>query len=128
MVDPFEFATEAELKAIDAEVKKEVNAAVDAAKAAPIPPMSDLYTDIYTDQSPQFFMRGCDLSVSSGTYGTTRSDRSLVRDGRRLGRHAPAPARTRCERVCLGWCRLMIYLEAVLCVPSLCTASTSTPV
>ena len=67
-----EFATEADIKAIDADVKKEVNAAVEAAKAAPIPPMSDLYTDIYTDQSPAFFMRGCDMSVSSGTYGTTK--------------------------------------------------------
>ena len=67
-----EFATEAEIKAVDAEVKKEVNAAVEAAKAAPLPPMSDLYTDIYTDQSPQFFMRGCDMTVSSGTYGTTK--------------------------------------------------------
>jgi pyruvate dehydrogenase E1 component alpha subunit len=67
-----EMATEAELKAIDAAVKKEVDAAVEAAKAAALPPMSDLYTDIYTDQSAEFFMRGCDLSVSHGVYGTTK--------------------------------------------------------
>ena len=40
--------------------------------AAVVPPMTDLYTDIYTDQSPNFFMRGCDITVSSGVYGTTK--------------------------------------------------------
>jgi len=65
-----EFATEPEIKTIDAAVKKEVEAAVAAAKAAPEPAMSALYEDIYTDQSKDFFMRGCDMSASHGVYGS----------------------------------------------------------
>jgi hypothetical protein len=30
------------------------------------------YEDIYTAQSKEFFMRGCDMTVSHGTYGTTK--------------------------------------------------------
>jgi pyruvate dehydrogenase E1 component alpha subunit len=64
-----EFATEQEIKTIDMAVKKEVEAAVAAAKAAPEPPMTALYEDIYTDQSKDFFMRGCDMGASNGVYG-----------------------------------------------------------
>merc|ERR1719276_370861 len=67
-----EFATEQEIKTIDMAVKKEVEAAVAAAKAAPEPPMTSLYEDIYTDQSKDFFMRGCDMSASNGVYGVSK--------------------------------------------------------
>jgi len=46
--------------------------AVEAAKAAPEPDPAEMYTDIYTDQSKDFFMRGADFSVSHGVYGTTK--------------------------------------------------------
>ena len=49
-----------------------MEAGVAAAKAAAEPPLSDLYTDIYTDQSPNFFMRGCNINTGHGTYGTTK--------------------------------------------------------
>ena len=48
----------------------QVEAAVAAAKAAPEPPMGALYEDIYTDQSKDFFMRGCDMGASHGVYGS----------------------------------------------------------
>ena len=67
-----ELATADELKAIDADVKKEVAAAVEAAKAASEPPPEELYKDIYTDQSADFFIRGSDLTASVGSYGVTR--------------------------------------------------------
>ena len=47
-------------------------AGVEAAKAAPQPDPALLYEDIYCDQSPNFFMRGCDMTVSHGVYGTTK--------------------------------------------------------
>jgi len=65
------FATAAEIKEIDAAVKAEVNAAVEAAKATPQPDPAELWTDIYTDQSPDFYMRGCDYKSGSGVYGVT---------------------------------------------------------
>ena len=67
-----ELATADELKAIDADVKKEVAAAVEAAKAASEPPPEELYKDIYTDQSADFFIRGSDFTASVGSYGVTR--------------------------------------------------------
>eukprot|EP00965_Chrysotila_dentata_P241582 6204369-Pleurochrysis_carterae.AAC.1 len=50
----------------------QVNAAVEAAKTAPLPVDDEMWTDIYTDQSKDFFMRGCDMTVSKGVYGTTK--------------------------------------------------------
>ena len=67
-----ELATADELKAIDADVKKEVAAAVEAAKAASEPPPEELYKDIYTDQSADFFIRGSDFTASVGSYGVAR--------------------------------------------------------
>ena len=67
-----ELASAAEIKAIDTEVKKEVNAAVEAAKSAPLPDAGTMYTDIYTDQSADFFIRGSDFTASVGTYGVTK--------------------------------------------------------
>ena len=64
--------TTADIKEIDARVKKEVGAAVEAAKNKPFPVMSEMYTDIYTDQSPSFFIRGSDLNSGVGTYGVTK--------------------------------------------------------
>ena len=42
-------ATEDELKAIDKEIKEIVNEAAEFSKESPEPPVSELYTDIYTD-------------------------------------------------------------------------------
>jgi len=67
-----ELGTAAEIKQIEADVKKEVNEAVEAAKALPQPDPAELWTDIYTDQSANFFMRGSDFSVSKGVYGVTK--------------------------------------------------------
>jgi len=67
-----ELASATDLKAIDAEVKPEVPARVEVAKSAEHPAFDSMYEDIYTDQTPAFFMRGCDLTVSRGTYGATR--------------------------------------------------------
>ena len=49
-----------------------MNAAVEAAKSAPLPDAGTMYTDIYTDQSQQFFIRGSDLTLSHGQYGVTK--------------------------------------------------------
>ncbi len=67
-----ELATVAELKEIEVAARQEVEEAVEAAKAAPQPDPALLYEDIYCDQSPNFFMRGCDMTVSHGVYGTTK--------------------------------------------------------
>jgi len=67
-----ELATAAEIKAIEAEVRAEVEAAVEGAKAAPQPPRDILFEEIYTDQSKDFFIRGCDMTVNHGTYGITK--------------------------------------------------------
>ncbi len=42
-----ELATKEELKAIDRGVRAEIEAAVEAAKAAPVPPQSELYRDVF---------------------------------------------------------------------------------
>ena len=47
-------------------------AAVEDAKAASEPPPEELYKDIYTDQSADFFIRGSDFTASVGSYGVTR--------------------------------------------------------
>lgn len=67
-----ESATAAEIKDIEKLVKEEVGLAVEAAKAKPFPVPEEMYTDIYTDQTPSFFIRGSDLSVSVGSYGITK--------------------------------------------------------
>ena len=36
------------------------------------PPPEELYKDIYTDQSADFFIRGSDFTASVGSYGVTR--------------------------------------------------------
>ena len=48
-----EMAGEDELKAIDKEIKDVVNEAADFARESPEPDVSELYTDIYTDVTPQ---------------------------------------------------------------------------
>jgi len=67
-----ELATAADLKAIETEVKAEVVAAVETAKSAPEPDAGAMFTDIYTDQSSSFFIRGSDFTASSGVYGSTK--------------------------------------------------------
>jgi len=67
-----ELGTTAEIKEIDARVKKEVGEAVEAAKNAPFPVPEEMYTDIYTDQSPSFYIRGSDATMGTGVYGVTK--------------------------------------------------------
>ena len=68
-----ELATESELKAIEAECRKEVEAAVEGAKAAAQPDQALLYQDIYSDQSPDFHIRACDLTIHGhGKVGVTK--------------------------------------------------------
>jgi len=67
-----ELADAAEIKAIEAEVRQEVEAAVEGAKAAAEPDRALLFEDIYTDQSKDFFIRACDTTVNHGTYGVTK--------------------------------------------------------
>ena len=67
-----ELSTAAELKEVEVAARKEVDAAVEAAKAAPQPPPHEMYEDIYCDQTKDFFMRGCDFTASRGVYGTTK--------------------------------------------------------
>jgi pyruvate dehydrogenase E1 component alpha subunit len=67
-----ELATAAEIKAVEVDARAEVEAAVEAAKAAPFPPREELFKDIYTDQSESFFIRGSDFTLSHGTYGVTK--------------------------------------------------------
>ncbi|KAK7495031.1 hypothetical protein BaRGS_00013671 [Batillaria attramentaria] len=63
-----ELATADELKAIDNDVKKEVNEAAEKAKTDPELPLSELYTHIYHQPEPDMKVRGCDITVV-GTMG-----------------------------------------------------------
>lgn len=51
-------ATEEELKAMDKEIKAEIDQAVVEAKASPFPDMSELYTEVYAKGSEPPFLRG----------------------------------------------------------------------
>jgi len=62
----------AEIKAVETEVRKEVEAAVEAAKAAAPPEHALLYQDIYSDQSSEFFIKSCDASKDHGVFGVTK--------------------------------------------------------
>jgi len=57
------FATEKELKAIDKEVRADIKAANDRAKAASFPAAEELYTEIYWNETPPF-IRGVELPDS----------------------------------------------------------------
>jgi len=57
------FATEKELKAVDKEVRAEIAAANDAAKAASFPATEELYTEIYLNETPPF-IRGVEFPDS----------------------------------------------------------------
>ena len=67
-----ELATAAEIKAIEAELRAEVEAAVEGAKAAPQPARDLLFEDIYSNQSKEFFIRACDNTVNHGVFGVTK--------------------------------------------------------
>jgi len=67
-----ELAKPEEIKEVEVAARKEVDAAVEAAKSAVQPPPHEMYEDIYVGQTKEFFMRGCDLSSSRGVYGTTK--------------------------------------------------------
>ena len=53
------FATEEELKNIDKDIKKEIDAAVVESEKAAEPSIKELYTDIFVTGSEQPFIRGC---------------------------------------------------------------------
>lgn len=57
-------ATEEEIKALDKEVKKEVDAATKSAENDPIAPLEILYADVYAN-TPNQFVRGVTLEGSS---------------------------------------------------------------
>jgi len=67
-----DLATPAEIKAIEAEVRKEVDAAVEGAKSGEMPGREHLYQDIYSDQSSEFFIRACDNTLNHGVAGVTK--------------------------------------------------------
>ena len=56
-----ELAKEEELKAVDKDIRAEMNEAVKQAKASPEPPMEDQFAHIYTDLVP---VRGVELDNS----------------------------------------------------------------
>ena len=55
-------ATEEELKAIEKDIRKEVDDATEKAKAAPFPTVKDLYNDVYTDKP--YFVRAVEAPNS----------------------------------------------------------------
>ncbi len=66
------WATEADFKALDKEAKALLEKDVEYAKASPFPPLSDLWTDIYSGEPPGF-VRACEYpsSVKSATAYST---------------------------------------------------------
>lgn len=58
------FATDAELKEMEKDVRKEIEAAAAAAKTGAIPDISETFTDIYVD--PPKFLRDAELNTSLG--------------------------------------------------------------
>jgi len=62
---------EAEIKAMESAIRKEVEAALSKAKEAKVPDDSALWTDMYRDQNPKLFIRGCDATQSVGVYTET---------------------------------------------------------
>ncbi|KAH9952064.1 mitochondrial pyruvate dehydrogenase E1 component beta subunit [Amylocystis lapponica] len=57
-IEEWNLASEDELKKIDKDAKAEVDAAVEEVKTYPLPPVSDLWTDIYVKGHEPPFMRG----------------------------------------------------------------------
>jgi len=55
-----QLATEEELKQIETDIKKEIDDAVEHAKAAAWPPLDDTYTDVYTHPTP---VRGVERTI-----------------------------------------------------------------
>ena len=45
---------------------------MEGAKTMPQPPEHLLYEDIYSDQSKEFFIRGCDMTLNHGVQYTTK--------------------------------------------------------
>jgi len=60
-----EWATPAELKALDKEVRKEVDACVTEAKDSGVLDLHEMFTDVYSDKMPDF-IRNVDLQNSYG--------------------------------------------------------------
>ncbi|KAI8791823.1 pyruvate dehydrogenase E1 component subunit alpha mitochondrial [Biomphalaria glabrata] len=59
--------SEAEIKKIEEEIKKEVADAAELAKNDPELPPEELYTHVYMDPPPNFKIRGCDDSILAAT-------------------------------------------------------------
>ncbi|KAF8328510.1 mitochondrial pyruvate dehydrogenase E1 component beta subunit [Amanita rubescens] len=57
-IEEWGLATEQELKQLDKEAKAEVDAAVEEAKASPIPSPEDAYSDVYIEGTGTPFLRG----------------------------------------------------------------------
>jgi len=57
-----EIATQDELKAIEAEIRKEVEDAVKEAQEAEVPPLEDLYQDVYVDKP--YYVRAVEMQDS----------------------------------------------------------------
>mmetsp|Transcript_24509 Transcript_24509/g.72143 ORF Transcript_24509/g.72143 Transcript_24509/m.72143 type:complete len:111 (+) Transcript_24509:2-334(+) len=51
-------STPEELKGIETKIRKEIDAAMDQAKKAPVPPTEELWRDVYFKQDPGLFIRG----------------------------------------------------------------------
>jgi len=58
-------STEEETEAIDKEIRKEVDEAIEFAKNDPFPDPKELYTDIYTKSSGPYYVRTVELSNST---------------------------------------------------------------
>jgi len=62
-----------ELKGIESGIRKDIEAQLEKAKAAPAPEDSALWLDIYKDQNPNFFIRGCDMSGGTGDFKSSEA-------------------------------------------------------
>jgi pyruvate dehydrogenase E1 component alpha subunit len=62
---------EAELKAIESAIRKDIDAELAKAKVAPDPQLGALYEDIYVGQNPKMFIRGCDMATCHGDFNVS---------------------------------------------------------
>ncbi|KAL8591281.1 Pyruvate dehydrogenase E1 component subunit alpha, somatic form, mitochondrial [Nucella lapillus] len=60
-------ATDEELKKIDGDIRRQVEAAAEKAKMDPELPLEELYNNIYIEPPPHFKVRGCDPSIMAET-------------------------------------------------------------
>ncbi|KAG6811554.1 hypothetical protein H0H92_006858 [Tricholoma furcatifolium] len=72
-IEEWGLATEQELKLLDKEAKAEVDAAVEEAKASPLPDAADLWTDIYYKGSEPPVMRGREREEVRSLYSCSHN-------------------------------------------------------